>query len=139
MEATFSPSRNRVSTSSSEGNTEKSSGFLTYMLVSSTTRDSAMFVTISTSSNGAGSGTTSSSTTPTTPIGTASWVRLVPFIADPFSCYQAGSGRCHAATASSFDGPPGGRWMPWAEPRRRRAMTKASTRATAMYRWAGIS
>ena len=77
VEATFRPSRNSVATSSRDGNTEKSSGFFTNMLVSRTSSASRMLQTMRKSSRGAGTGTTSRSTIPTMPMGTASRFSLL--------------------------------------------------------------
>ena len=92
MEATLRPSRNSVATSSSEGKTEKSSGFFTNMLVSSTRSASRMLQTIRKSSSGAGTGTTSSSTMPTMPMGTASRASLL-FMMRSFHRRWCGSDR----------------------------------------------
>ena len=76
VEATFRPSRNRVATSSSDGNTEKSSGLRTNIVVSRMTRASRMLMMIRTSSRTAGIGTTSSRIMPMTPTGTAILTRF---------------------------------------------------------------
>ncbi len=80
VDATLSPSRNRVATSSSDGNTEKSRGFFTNMLVSRIRSASRMLQTIRKSSSGAGSGTTRSRTIPTMPTGTDSRANLLFFM-----------------------------------------------------------
>ncbi|BAS14029.1 hypothetical protein AHiyo8_23320 [Arthrobacter sp. Hiyo8] len=71
-----------MATSSNDGKTEKSKGFLTNMLVSRINKASRMLQTIRKSSSGAGTGTTRSSTMPTIPTGTVSLANL--FIAVSF-------------------------------------------------------
>ncbi len=75
----FRASRNRVATSSSDGKLEKSRGRLTYMLTSTMTSAAVMFMAIRKSSSAAGTGTTIIMMMPTTPIGTAYWLRLRVF------------------------------------------------------------
>ncbi len=60
-----------MATSSSDGKTEKSSGFFTNIVVSRMISANMMFTMIRMSSSHAGIGTTSSRTMPTTPTGTA--------------------------------------------------------------------
>ena len=70
MALTLSARRNTVITSSSVGKTEKSSGRLTCIAVSSTSIAALMFIVINRSSTKLGSGITSITTTATTASGT---------------------------------------------------------------------
>ena len=76
VDATLIPSRKSVATSRREGNTEKSRGFFTNMLVSSTTSAKRMLMMMRMSSSQVGIGTTSSMMMPTTAIGTASFAAV---------------------------------------------------------------
>ncbi len=70
--------------SSSDGNTEKSSGFLTNIVVSRITSANMMFTMMRTSSRNAGTGTTSSRTMPTMPRGTARADRFLRMVTPQF-------------------------------------------------------
>ncbi len=96
VDATLRPRRNSVATSSSDGNTEKSSGFLTNSVVRRITSASRMLQMIRKSSRNDGTGRISSRMMPTMKTGTASFGRSLRFMRAPLrvgcSCGVCGDG-----------------------------------------------